>query len=36
LYNAFKNFNEYEISQLYETEINKKYGYEIFQVKRRK
>ena len=36
LYNAFKNFNEYDISQLSETEINKKYGYKIFQVKRKK
>ena len=36
LYNVFKNFNEYDISQLPETEINKKYGYKIFQVQRRK
>ena len=36
LYNAFKNFNEYDIFQLSETEINKKYGYKIFQVKRKK
>jgi len=31
-----KNFVEYDISQLSETEINKKYGYTIFQVKRKK
>jgi len=36
LYHAFKKFDEYDISQLSETEINKKYGYKIFQVKRRK
>ncbi len=35
LYNAFKNFTEYNILQLSETEINKKYGYKIFQVKRK-
>ena len=36
LYNTFKTFVEYDISQLSETEINKKYGYKIFQVRRRK
>ena len=36
LYNVFKNFIEYDISQLSETEINKKYGYKIFQVRRKK
>ena len=36
LYNTLKNFVEYEISQLSETEINKKYGYKIFQVRRTK
>ena len=36
LYNTLKNFIEYEILQLSETEINKKYGYKIFQVRRRK
>jgi len=35
LYNNFKNFVEYNISQLSETEIHKKYGYTIFQVKRK-
>ena len=34
LYETLKNFDEYDISQLSETEINKKYGYTIFQVKR--
>ena len=34
LYKILKNFDEYTISQLSETEINKKYGYTIFQVKR--
>ncbi|HII05570.1 MAG TPA: HAMP domain-containing protein [Nitrosopumilus sp.] len=34
LYKTLKNFDEYDISQLSETEINKKYGYTIFQVKR--
>jgi class 3 adenylate cyclase len=34
LHNVLKNFEEYNISQLSETEINKKYGYTIFQVKR--
>ena len=34
LYGTFKNFTEYNISQLSETEINKKYGYKIFQVER--
>jgi len=34
LYKTLKNFDEYTISQLSETEINKKYGYTIFQVKR--
>jgi class 3 adenylate cyclase len=34
LYKTLKNFNEYTISQLSEIEINKKYGYTIFQVKR--
>ena len=36
LYKILKNFDEYTISQLSETEINKKYGYKIFQVKRKK
>jgi class 3 adenylate cyclase len=36
LYNALKDFVEYDVSQLSETEINKKYGYTIFQVKRKK
>jgi len=36
LYHAFKKFDEYDISQLPETEINKKYGYKIFQVQRKK
>ena len=36
LYNTFKTFVEYDISQLSETEINKKYGYKIFQVRRTK
>ena len=36
LYNTFKTFVEYDISQLSETEINKKYGYKIFQVRRKK
>jgi class 3 adenylate cyclase len=36
LYNALKDFVEYDISQLSETEINKKYGYKIFQVRRTK
>ena len=36
LYNALKDFGEYDVSQLSETEINKKYGYTIFQVKRKK
>ena len=36
LYLALKNFVEYDISQLSETEINKKYGYKIFQVRRKK
>ena len=35
LFHAFKNFSEYDISQLSETEINKKYGYKIFQIKRK-
>ena len=34
LYETLKNFDEYDISQLSETEINQKYGYTIFQVKR--
>ena len=34
LYNAFKDFDEYNIAQLPETEINKKYGYKIFKVQR--
>jgi class 3 adenylate cyclase len=34
LYETLKNFDEYNISQLSETEINQKYGYTIFQVKR--
>jgi len=36
LYNTFKTFVEYDISQLSENEINKKYGYKIFQVRRKK
>ncbi len=36
LYSAIKNFIDYDISQLFETEINKKYGYTIFQIKRKK
>jgi class 3 adenylate cyclase len=36
LYQALKDFVEYDVSQLSETEINKKYGYTIFQVKRKK
>ena len=35
LYNNLKNFVEYDILQLPETEIHKKYGYTIFQVKRK-
>lgn len=35
LYNNLKNFVEYDILQLSETEIHKKYGYTIFQVKRK-
>ena len=35
LYNNLKNFAEYDILQLSETEIHKKYGYTIFQVKRK-
>ena len=35
LYNNLKNFAEYNILQLSETEIHKKYGYTIFQVKRK-
>ena len=35
LYNNLKNFAEYDVLQLSETEIHKKYGYTIFQVKRK-
>jgi len=36
LYEILKDFDEYEFTQFYSIEMKKKYGYSIFEVKRRK